>query len=94
MTPKRRQGTGRAAFDHISQQLTESLSQLSRVTASQAAIADAARGDFEKAVAILERLDDDLLNAVTVAAGAVFQLGVAETTIRQMLGTPPEGTSP
>lgn len=90
MTPRRRQGSGRAAIDHIARQLTESLSELSRVTAAQAAIADAARNDRERLIELLDRLDDDLLVAVTRAAELLVQEGRQLAGIRRA----PEGGSP
>ena len=69
MTPKRRQGSGRAAIDHIAAQLTDALSELSRVQACQAAIAVA--NDPERLDALLDRLDSGLLGAVAEAAQLV-----------------------
>jgi hypothetical protein len=97
VTPKRRQGTGRAAFDHISAQLSESLSTLSKVTASQTAIAEAARGDIDRTIAVLGRLDDKLLAAVLVATRTVETLIRAEQHTRHeraRAAEPPEGISP
>jgi hypothetical protein len=90
VTPKRRQGSGRAAVDHIAAQLTDALSELSRVQASQAAIADAARNDRERLVELLDRLDDDLLVAVTCAAELLVQEGRQLIGIRRV----PERNSP
>lgn len=74
MTPKRRQGSGRAAFDHISKQLTESLSTLSKITASQAAIAAAVAQDEDNLTRTLDRLDDPLLAAIADAAAMVLHV--------------------
>ena len=76
MTPKRRQGSGRAAIDHIDHQLTEALSTLSKVNASQAVIADIARGDVEKAKATLDKLDDQLLCAIADVAATLQYLAM------------------
>lgn len=89
MTPRRRQGSGRAAFDHISAQLTESLSTLSRITVSQAAIAEAARGDLGRLYTLLDRLDDASLAAVRDCADLVAGLAKDEQIRRG-----PEGKSP
>lgn len=88
MTPKRKQGTGRAAFDHISQQLTDSLSELSRVNASQAAVAIA--NDADRLDTLLARLDLGLLVAVTASAGLVHKAGQQQIAARRAT----EGTSP
>ncbi|EOD66883.1 hypothetical protein [Amycolatopsis vancoresmycina] len=74
MTPKRRTGTGRAAVDHIAAGLTDALSTLSKVTTAQAAIAEVARGDVAKATALLDRLDDQLLDAIADAAATLQHL--------------------
>lgn len=73
MTPKRRQGSGRAAFDHISAGLTDALSSLSTVNASQTIVADIARGDLDRAAATVSRLEDDLLVAITRVAVQFYE---------------------
>lgn len=80
MTPKRRQGTGRAAIDHIALQLTDALSELSRVQASQAAVATA--NDPDRLDALLDRLDDGLLVAVTATVGLVHKAGQQQIAAR------------
>lgn len=88
MTPRRRQGSGRAAIDHIAAQLTDALSELSRVQASQAAIAVA--NDRDRLEALLDRLDTPLLEAVTAAAGHVHDAAQHVLIVRHAT----EGTSP
>lgn len=88
MTPRRRQGTGRAALDHIAAGLTDALSELSRVQVSQAAVAVA--NDAERLDALLDRLDLDALVAVTASAGLVHQAGQQQIAARRAA----EGTSP
>jgi len=95
VTPRRRQGSGRAAIDHIAAGLTNALSTLSKVTVSQAAIAEAARDDAERTAEILGRLDDDLLAAVEMAASLVAGLARAERTTRRYAAQDAaEGKSP
>lgn len=95
MTPKRRQGSGRAAMDRIDRELTDALSTLSKVTASQAAIAEAARDDAECTADVLGRLDDELLAAVEMAAGLVAGLAKDERTTRRYAAQDAaEGKSP
>lgn len=77
MTAKRRQGSGRAAIDHITTGLTDALSTLSKVTVSQAAIAEAVRGNDEGLTKLLDRLDDALLSAIADAAAKLQH--IAET---------------
>lgn len=71
MTPRRRRGTGRAAFDNIARGLTESLSTLTKHTAAQAAIGWAVQDRPSAVAEALERLDDEQLQAVANAAGFV-----------------------
>lgn len=71
MTPRRRQGSGRRAFDQIGRQLAESLSNLSKLTAAQASIGWAVQDRPNAATDALERLDDEQLQAVADAAGFV-----------------------
>lgn len=82
MTPKRRQGTGRAALDHITAGLTDALSTLSKVTACQTTIADVARGDLHRAEAHLEKLDAPLLDAVRQIAGHLHTMARTEQDTR------------
>lgn len=88
MTPKRRQGTGRAAVDHVAAQLTDALSQISRVQVSQAAVAVA--NDPARLDALLDRLDFDALVAVTASAGLVHNAGQQQIAARRAT----EGKSP
>jgi hypothetical protein len=88
VTPRRRQGTGRAAVDHLARELTDALSELSRVQASQAAIATA--NDRDRLDALLGRLDLDLLAAVTASAGLVHKAGQQQIAARRAA----EGNSP
>lgn len=88
MTPKRRQGSGRAAIDHIARQLTDGLSELSRVQASQAAVA--AANDPDRLDALLDRLTVDTLTAVAESAGRVHD--AAQHALLQRHAT--EGGSP
>lgn len=88
MTPKRRQGTGRAAVDHIARQLTDGLSELSRVQVSQAAVAVA--NDPARLDALLGRLDLDALVAVTASAALVHKAGQQQIAARHAA----EGNSP
>lgn len=83
MTPKRRQGSGRAAIDHIAAGLTDALSTLSKVSVSQAVIADVARGDLDRAEANLERLDLRLLDAVKQIAGQLQTMARTEIDARR-----------
>ena len=76
MTPRRRQGSGRKAFDHIARQLGESLGNLSKITAAQGAIGWAVQDQPALAAEALERLDDEQLHAVAAAAGAVHKLAL------------------
>lgn len=69
MTPRRRQGSGRRAVDHIAAQLTDALSEMSRVQAGQAAIAVA--NDPARLDALLDRLDTGLLAAIAASAQLV-----------------------
>lgn len=89
MTPRRRQGAGRAAIDHIAAGLTDALSELSRVTVGQAAMAEAARGDRDRLYTLLDRLDDGSLAAVRDCAELVACLAKDEQVRRG-----PEGKSP
>lgn len=88
MTPRRRRGSGRAAVDHISAQLTNALSELSRVQVSQAAVAVA--NDPDRLDALLDRLDLDALVAVTASAGLVHKAGQQQIAARRAT----EGNSP
>lgn len=88
MTPKRRQGSGRAAVDHVSAQLTDALSELSRVQVSQAAVAVA--NDPARLDALLDRLDRDALAAVAESARLVHD--AAHHALLQRHAT--EGTTP
>lgn len=88
MTPKRRQGSGRAAIDHVTAGLTDALSELSRVQASQAAIAVAT--DPERLDALLDRLDSRTLAAVTESARLLHEHG--QHALHQLHAT--EGESP
>jgi len=76
MTPRRRQGSGRKAFDHIAAQLAESLGNLSKITAAQSAIGWVVQEQPNLAAEALERLDDDQLHAVADAADAVHRLAL------------------
>jgi hypothetical protein len=88
VTPRRRQGSGRAAVDHLARQLTDSLCELSRVQVSQAAMAVA--NDPARLDALLARLDLDALVAVTASAGLVHKAGQQQIAARRKT----EGTSP
>lgn len=88
MTPRRKQGTGRAAVDHIAAGLTDALSELSRVSASQAAVA--AAHDRDRLEALLDRLDVGTLAAVTESAQLVHEAGQHALIVRHAT----EGTSP
>lgn len=76
MTPRRRQGTGRAAFEQIARGLAESLGNLSKITAAQGAIGWAVQDKPDLAAEALERLDDEQLHAVADAAGTVQRLAL------------------
>lgn len=91
MTPKRRQGSGRAAMDRIDRQLTDALSTLSKVSVSQAVIADVAHGDLDRAAATLNRLDDDMLAALMRVVVELQDITREESNARYNAA---KGTSP
>lgn len=90
MTPRRRQGSGRRAFDQIGRQLAESLSNLSKLTAAQASIGWAVQDQPTAAAEALERLDDEQLQVVADAAGFVRMTALGLIT----QDDDPGGTSP